>query len=185
MTEDIKKDVQARMAKSIEALKSELARIRTGRAHTGLLDHIAVDYYGTRTPLAQVASVTVSDARNLTVTPWEKSLVGPIERAILESGLGFNPVTTGTTIRIPMPPLTEERRRELGKVARSEGENAKIAIRNIRRDSNTHLKEQVKKKLLSEDEEKRLMEAVQKITDQFIAEIDKLVGAKEHDILEV
>ncbi|MHB8252230.1 MAG: ribosome recycling factor [Acidiferrobacter sp.] len=185
MSDDVKKEVQARMAKSLEALKQELARIRTGRANTALLDHILVDYYGTKSPLSKVANVTVSDARNLVVNPWEKALVAPIERAILESGLGFNPVTTGTTIRIPMPSLTEERRRDLGKVARSEGENAKIAVRNIRRDSNNHLKEQVKKKLLSEDEEKRLVEAVQKTTDQFIAEIDKLVGAKERDILEI
>ena len=185
MSDDVKKEAQARMAKSLEALKSELARIRTGRAHTALLDHILVDYYGTKSPLSKVANVTVSDARNLVVNPWEKALVAPIERAIQESGLGFNPVTTGTTIRIPMPALTEERRRDLGKLARSEGENAKIAIRNIRRDSNNHLKEQVKKKLFSEDEEKRLVEAVQKTTDQFIAEIDKLVSAKERDILEI
>ena len=185
MSDDVKKDVQARMTKSVEALKSELARIRTGRAHTALLDHILVDYYGTKSALSKVANVTVSDARTLVVNPWEKALVAPIERAILESGLGFNPVTMGTTIRIPMPALTEERRRDLGKLARSEGETAKIAVRNVRRDSNNHLKEQVKKKLLSEDEEKRLVEAVQKATDQFIAEIDKLVAAKERDILEI
>ncbi len=185
MSEDLKKDVQARMAKSLEALKAELGRIRTGRANTALLDHIMVDYYGTKTALSKVANVTVADARNLVVNPWEKGVVAAIERAIMESGLGFNPVTTGTTIRIPMPSLTEERRRELGKVARSEGENAKVAVRNIRRDTNNHLKDQVKKKLLSEDEEKRLVEAVQKTTDQFIAEIDKLVGAKERDILEI
>lgn len=185
MSEDIKKDAQARMAKSLEALKSELGRIRTGRAHAGLLDHVMIDYYGTKTPIGKVANVAVGDARNLIVTPWEKNIVSAIERAIMDSGLGFNPVTTGTVIRIPMPPLTEERRRELGKVARSEGENAKIAIRNIRRDSNNHLKDQLKKKLLSEDDEKRLQEAVQKATDQFIAEIDKLVSAKERDILEV
>ncbi len=185
MSEDLKKDVQARMAKSVEALKAELGRIRTGRANAALLDHVMVDYYGTKTALPKVANVTVADARNLVVSPWEKGMVAAIERAILESGLGFNPVTSGMTIRIPMPPLTEERRRDLGKVARSEGENAKIAVRNIRRDTNNHLKDQVKKKLLSEDEEKRLVEAVQKATDQFIAEIDKLVAAKERDILEI
>ncbi len=185
MSDDVKKDVQTRMAKSVDALKGELGRIRTGRAHAGLLDHLTVDYYGTKTPIGKVANVTVGDARTLVVTPWEKNMVSVIERAILESGLGFNPVTTGVVIRIPMPPLTEERRRELGKVARSEGENAKIAVRNIRRDTNNHLKDQLKKKTLSEDEEKRLQDAVQKITDQFIAEIDKLVAAKEHDILEI
>ena len=185
MSDDIKKDVETRMTKSVEALRGELGRIRTGRAHTGLLDHLLVEYYGAKTPIGKVANVTVGDARTLVVSPWEKTMVGPIERAILESGLGFNPVTTGTVIRIPMPPLTEERRRELGKVARSEGENAKIAVRNIRRDTNNHLKDQVKKKLLPEDEEKRLVEFVQKATDQFIAEIDKLVAAKEHDILEI
>ncbi len=185
MSDDIRKDAQARMAKSVEALKGELGRIRTGRAHTGLLDHLTVDYYGTRTPIGKVANVTVGDARTVVVTPWEKNMVSAIERAIMESGLGFNPVTTGMVIRIPMPPLTEERRRDLSKVARSEGENAKIAVRNVRRDTNNHLKEQLKKKTLSEDEEKRLQDAVQKLTDQFIAEIDKLVAAKEHDILEI
>jgi len=185
VSDDVKTEAQTRMGKSIEALKSELARIRTGRAHTALLDHITVDYYGSKSALSKVANVTVGDARTLVVSPWEKALVGPIERAIRESGLGFNPVTMGTTIRIPMPALTEERRRDLGKLARTEGEEAKIAVRNIRRDSNNHLKEQIKKKLLSEDEEKRLVDAVQKITDQFIAEIDKLVAAKEHDILEI
>lgn len=185
MSDDIKKDVETRMTKSVEALRGELGRIRTGRAHTGLLDHLLVEYYGAKTPIGKVANVTVGDARTLVVSPWEKTMVGPIERAILESGLGFNPVTTGTVIRIPMPPLTEERRRELGKVARSEGENAKIAVRNVRRETNTHLKDQLKKKLLSEDEEKRLQDTVQKLTDQFIAEIDKLVAAKERDILEI
>lgn len=185
MSDDIRKEAQVRMAKSLDALKTELARVRTGRAHTGLLDHIMVDYYGTRTSIAKVANVAVADARTLTVTPWEKALVAPIERAIRDAGLGFNPVTTGTVIRIPMPALTEERRRELCKLARAEGESAKIAVRNIRRDSNNQLKDLLKKKLLPEDDEKRLQDAIQKITDQSIADIDRLVAAKEHDVLDI
>lgn len=185
MIEKIKKETEARMSKSIEALKGELTKVRTGRANTALLDHVHVDYYGAKTPLNQVANVAVADARTLTVTPWDRSMVGPVEKAILESGLGLNPVTVGQTMRVPMPPLSEERRRELGKVVHKEGEAAKVAIRNIRRDGNTHLKEAVKKKEISEDEEKRAEEAIQKITDRFIAEVDKLVHAKEQDLLEV
>jgi ribosome recycling factor len=185
MIEQIKKDAEARMAKSIEALKTDLAKIRTGRASTGLLEHVHVDYYGTKMPLNQVANVGVGDARTLVVTPWEKTMVQPIEKAIMESGLGLNPVTSGQTIRVPLPPLTEERRKELGKLVRTEGENAKIAIRNIRRDSNTHLKDLVKKKQISEDDEKRAEEVVQKATDRFIGEVDKLVHAKEQDLMEV
>jgi ribosome recycling factor len=185
MIDKIKKEAEARMGKSIDALKSELTKIRTGRANTALLDHIYVDYYGAKTPLNQVANVTVADARALTVTPWDRGMVSAVEKAILESGLGLNPVTVGQTMRIPMPPLSEERRRELGKVVHKEGEAAKVAIRNIRRDSNTHLKEAVKKKEISEDEEKRAEEAIQKLTDRFIADVDKLIHAKEQDLLEV
>lgn len=185
MIDKIKKEAEARMGKSIDALKSELTKVRTGRANTALLDHVQVDYYGAKTPLNQVANVTVADARTLTVTPWDRGMVAAVEKGILESGLGLNPVTVGQTMRIPMPPLSEERRRELGKVVHKEGEAAKVAIRNIRRDSNTHLKEAVKKKEISEDEEKRAEEAVQKLTDRFIAEVDKLVHAKEQDLLEV
>ncbi len=185
MIEKIKKEAEARMSKSVDALKGELTKVRTGRANTALLDHVHVDYYGAKTPLNQVANVAVADARTLTVTPWDRSMVGAVEKAILESGLGLNPVTVGQTMRVPMPPLSEERRRELGKVVHKEGEAAKVAIRNIRRDSNTHLKEAVKKKEISEDEEKRAEEAIQKITDRFIAEVDKLVHAKEQDLLEV
>lgn len=184
-TDQIKKDAEARMAKSIESLKADLIKIRTGRANTGLLDHIHVDYYGNRTPLNQVANVGVADARTLSVTPWEKNMVSVVEKAILESGLGLNPVTSGQTIRVPLPALTEERRKELGKLVRTEGENAKVAIRNIRRDANTHLKDLVKKKLVSEDEEKRAQDAVQKTTDRFIGEVDKLIGAKEQEIMEI
>ncbi len=185
MADKIKKDTEARMAKSIEALKADLGKVRTGRANTGLLDHIHVDYYGAKTPLSQVANIAVSDARTLTVTPWDKNLVQAIEKAILESDLGLNPATSGTSIRIPLPSLTEERRKELGKLVRAAGENAKIAIRNIRRDSNNHLKELLKKKQISEDDEKRAQDTVQKFTDRFTAEVDKLIAAKEKDLMEI
>lgn len=183
--DEIKRDAEARMAKSLEALRSELSRIRTGRANTALVEHIQVDYYGNKTPLSQAANVTVGDARTLVIMPWDRALVPAIEKAILESNLGLNPVTAGQTIRIPVPPLTEERRRELGKVVRGEGETAKVAIRNIRRDSNNHLKELLKKKEVPEDEEKRAQDVVQKMTDRFIADVDKMVHAKEQDLLEV
>ena len=185
MIENIKKDAEARMVKSIEALKTDLGKIRTGRAQTGLLDHVQVDYYGNKTPLSQVANVGVADARTLTVTPWEKTMVAPIEKAIMESGLGLNPVTSGQTIRVPLPALTEERRRELGKIVRTEGENAKIAIRNVRRDANTQLKELIKKKQVSEDDEKRAQDVVQKFTDRYTAEVDKLVAAKEQEMMAI
>lgn len=185
MIEKIKKDTEMRMAKSIDALKADLGKIRTGRAQTGLLEHVQVEYYGNKTPLNQVANVAVADARTLTVTPWEKNMIAPIEKAIMEAGLGLNPVTSGQTIRVPLPALTEERRRELGKLVRTEGENAKIAIRNVRRDANTQLKELVKKKEASEDEEKRAQDAVQKATDRFIAEVDKLVAAKEQEMMAI
>lgn len=183
--ESIRKDAEKRMGKSIDALRSDLGKIRTGRAHAGLLDHINVDYYGTPTPINQVASVTVSDARTLLVSPWEKNMVKPVEKAIMESDLGLNPATAGQSIRIPLPPLTEERRKELAKLVRSEGENAKIAIRNIRRDGNHHCKELLKKKEISEDDDKRAEDLIQKLTDRFVAEVDTLVTEKEKDIMEI
>ena len=183
--ENIKNDAETRMAKSVETLKSDLGKIRTGRAHPGLLEHIRVDYYGNKSPLSQVANVAVSDARTLTVTPWDKNTVQAVEKAIRESDLGLNPMTAGGVIRVPLPQLTEERRKELSKHVRAEGESAKVAIRNIRRDSNQHLKDALKKKLITEDDDKRSEEAVQKFTDRFISEVDKLVSAKEKDIMQV
>ncbi|MFL6622392.1 MAG: ribosome recycling factor [Sulfurifustis sp.] len=183
--DQIKKDAEARMAKSVEALKADLGKIRTGRAHAGLLDHVRVDYYGTKTPLNQLATISTADARTLTVTPYDKGAMGAIEKAIRESDLGLNPAAAGQTLRVPLPALTEERRRELTKHVHKEGENAKIAIRNVRRDSNQHLKEQLKKKQITEDEDKRAEDAVQKMTDRFIGEVDKLVAAKEKEIMQV
>jgi ribosome recycling factor len=185
MLQDILKDAQARMGKSVDALKLELAKIRTGRAHPSLLDHISVDYYGTSTPIGRAANVTVEDARTLIVTAWDKSMVGPIERAILESDLGLNPVTAGTVMRIPLPPLTQERRRELAKVVKSEAEHAKIAVRNIRRDALADLKELLKEKEIAEDQERKGQEEVQKLTDLHVKRIDELVAAKEQEILAV
>jgi ribosome recycling factor len=185
MLQDIRKDAESRMQKSIDSLRNELSKIRAGRAHPSLLEHIRVDYYGTETPLTQVANVTVQDARTLAVSPWEKDMVGKIERAIMESDLGLNPATSGTLIRVPLPPLTEERRRELGKVVRNEGENAKVAIRNVRRDANNDVKELLKEKEVSEDEARRSEDDIQKITDRFVKEIDEIVKDKEADLLEV
>lgn len=181
----VKKDAESRMIKSVEALKLELAKIRTGRAHPGLLEQVRVDYYGTKTPLNQLANVSVGDARTLTVTPYDKGAMQSVEKAIRDSDLGLNPVSAGQVIRVPLPPLTEERRRELGKHVHKEGENAKVAIRNVRRDSNQHLKELLKKKLITEDEDKRAEDAVQKFTDRYIADIDKLVAAKESEIMQI
>ncbi|WP_322520966.1 ribosome recycling factor [Guyparkeria halophila] len=185
MIDDIVKDARSRMNKSIEALKSELSKIRTGRAHVSVLDHIHVEYYGSQVPLSQVAKLSAEDARTLSVTPWEKDMVGKIEKAIMTSDLGLNPSSAGTVIRIPMPPLTEERRRELGKVVRNEGENAKIAIRNIRRDANNDLKGFLKEKEISEDEERRGQDTVQKVTDERVAEVDQIVADKEKELMEV
>ncbi|MFP4251697.1 MAG: ribosome recycling factor [Guyparkeria sp.] len=185
MIDDIVKDARTRMNKSIEALKGELSKIRTGRAHVSVLDHIHVEYYGSDVPLSQVAKLSAEDARTLTVTPWEKDMVGKIEKAIMTSDLGLNPATAGTVIRIPMPPLTEERRRDLGKVVRHEGENAKIAIRNIRRDANNDLKGFLKEKEISEDEERRGQDIVQKLTDERVAEVDQIVAEKEKELMEV
>jgi ribosome recycling factor len=185
VTEKARKDAEARMAKSIEALRADLEKIRTGRANVGLLDHVTVDYYGARTPLNQVANIGIGDARTLTVMPYDKTMLPAIEKAILESDLGLNPATAGQLIRVPLPMLTEERRKALGKVVRNEGENAKIAIRNVRRDAIHHLKEALKKKEISEDEEKRAQDLVQKATDRYTGEVDKLVAAKEHDLMSV
>ncbi|GAB5100137.1 ribosome recycling factor [Caballeronia sp. LP006] len=182
---DIKKGVDQKMTRSIEAFKADLAKIRTGRAHTGLLDHIQVDYYGSNVPISQVANMTLVDARTIGVQPWEKKMVGVVEKAIRESDLGLNPATQGDLIRVPMPALTEERRRELTKVVKSEGESAKIAVRNLRRDANEQLKKLVKDKEISEDDERRASDDVQKFTDKFVAEIDKLVQTKEAEIMTV
>lgn len=185
MIDDVKKDAAERMAKSVEALSHELAKIRTGRAHPSLLDHITVSYYGTELPIRQVANVTAEDARTLAVTPWEKGMVQAVEKAILQSDLGLNPNTAGTVIRVPLPPLTEERRRDLIKVARHEAEQARVAVRNIRRDANAELKELVKEKLISEDDERRGQELVQRLTDQYVKEVDAVLAAKEQDLLSI
>ncbi|MBK8063172.1 MAG: ribosome recycling factor [Betaproteobacteria bacterium] len=185
MIADLKKTTEQKMKKTLESLKVDLGKVRTGRAHTGLLDHIAVDYYGTPTPLSGVANVTLLDARTIGVTPWEKKLISAIEKAIRESDLGLNPATAGDTIRVPMPALTEERRKELIKVVRSEAENAKVAVRNQRRDANNSLKELLKKKEVSEDEERRAQEEIQKLTDRHIAEVDRLLQQKEAELLAV
>jgi ribosome recycling factor len=185
MIEDIRKDAKTRMAKSIDSLKQELTKLRTGRAHPSLLDHIHVDYYGSELPLNQVASISASDARTLTVQPWEQKMVPVIEKAILTSDLGLNPNTAGTVIRIPMPALTEDRRRDLVKVVRHEGENARVAIRNIRRDANNHLKQLLKDKDITEDEERQAESSIQKLTDQYISQIEELLQHKETELMEV
>ncbi len=184
MLEDIKKDARIRMNKSLEALRRELAKIRTGRAHPSLLEHVQVDYYGSEVPISQAASVSIEDSRTLAVTAWDKTMVGVIEKAILKSDLGLNPVTAGTVIRIPLPPLTEERRVELGKVVHHEGENAKIAIRNIRRDANHHIQELLKEKEISEDDERRSEQEIQQITDAAVKKSDEIVAEKEKELLE-
>ena len=185
MINEIKQDAERRMGKSIEALSNDLAKVRTGRANPSLLDSIKVDYYGAQVPLSQVANISVLDARTLSLSPWEKPMVPVIEKAIMASDLGLNPVTTGELIRIPLPALTEERRKELIKVVRAEGESAKVAIRNIRRDANTSLKELVKEKEISEDEERRAAEAVQKITDKYVKKVDELLQVKEKELIEI
>lgn len=183
--EGIVKDARARMKKSIEAVSEELAKIRTGRANTSLLDHITVEYYGNPTPLNQVATVSVLDARTLSVNPWEKKMVPVVEKAIQEADLGLNPASAGEVIRVPLPALTEERRKEMNKLVRQEGENGKVAIRNIRRDANAHLKELMKNKEIAEDEEKRALDEIQKLTDDSVAKIDEMLAEKEKQILEV
>jgi ribosome recycling factor len=185
MIADVKKSADQKMQKTLEALKVDLGKVRTGRAHTGLLDHIMVDYYGTPTALKQVANLTLPDARTIAVTPYEKRMAPVIEKAIRDSDLGLNPSTTGEMVRVPMPALTEERRKELIKVVKHEAEGAKVAVRNVRRDANTHLKELVKDKKASEDDERRAQDEVQKLTDRYIAEIDKVLHAKEADLMAV
>jgi len=182
---EIRKTAEQKMARTVEALKHDMSKIRTGRAHPGLLDHLHVDYYGSMVPLSQVAQVGLGDARTITVQPWEKKMVAVIEKAIRDSDLGVNPASHGDVIRVPMPPLTEERRRELTKVVRHEGENARVAVRSSRRDAIAHLKEMLKKKEISEDDERRALDEAQKLTDRYVAEIDKLVAEKEKEVLTV
>jgi ribosome recycling factor len=185
MISQIHKDAETKMKKSVESLHNDLTKLRTGRAHISLLEHIKVPYYGTDTPLSQVSTVVITDARTFTVTPYEKSLTSAIEKAIRSSELGLNPVTTGNALRIPLPALTQERRTELTKILRGEVENARVAVRNIRRDANTQLKDQLKKKTISEDEEKSAQDQIQKLTDKFIAEIDKILAGKEQELMQV
>lgn len=185
MLDDVKNTAEQKMHKSLESLKSALQKIRTGRAHTGLLDHVSVEYYGSMVPVSQVASVNLGDAHTINVQPFEKDMIAVVEKVIRDSDLGLNPATNGNVIRVPMPMLTEERRRDLTKIVRSEGENAKVAVRNVRRDANDALKKLVKDKEISEDDERRAQEEVQKLTDQSVAEVDKLLQAKEADLMEV
>ncbi len=185
MINDIKNDASTRMQKSVETLKAELMKLRTGRANASLLDHVKVDYYGSEVPLSQAAQVTVEDARTISITPWDKGMVGPIEKAIMTSDLGLTPNTNGPVIRIIIPPLTEERRRDLGKVVRNEAENARVAIRNVRRDANQSIKDLEKSKTISADDFKRGEAEIQKVTDQFVAEVEKVAAQKEKDLLQL
>jgi ribosome recycling factor len=185
MIDEILKDAEQRMLKSMESMRGEMAKIRTGRASPALIDHLTVDYYGTPTPISQVANISVQDARTLGVQPWEKNMVSVVERAIMEANLGLNPMTAGDLIRIPLPPLTEERRKEMVKVAAAEGESGKIAVRNIRRDANTDFKSLLKEKDITEDQDKQAQDLVQKLTDKFVALIDDVVKEKEVEILTV
>lgn len=185
MINDIKQDAEKRMKKAVESLRVEMSRLRTGRASAALLDHVIVDYYGNPSPLNQVASVTSSDARTLMVTPWEKGMLAAIEKAILNSNLGLNPSSTGAAVRVPMPALTEERRKEMIRVVRGEAEQGRVVIRNIRRDANNHLKDLVKSKEISEDDERRAIEVVQKLTDKYIAEVEVVLTDKEKDLMEI
>ena len=180
---ELKQTAEHKMQKSIESLKHDLAKVRTGRAHTGLLDHVMVDYYGNPVPINQVANVTLLDARTIGVQPWEKPMVGKVEKAIRDSDLGLNPATQGEIIRVPMPALTEERRRDLIKVVHREAENTKIAVRNLRRDAIAHLKEALKKKEVGEDDERRAQDDVQRLTDRYVAEVDRLLAEKEKDLM--
>lgn len=182
---DVKQNAEDRMHKSIETLKADLAKVRTGRAHTGILDHVMVDYYGTPTSITQVANITLVDSRTIGVSPWEKKMMAAVEKAIRDADLGLNPASSGELIRVPMPMLTEERRRELSKVVRTEAENAKVAVRNIRRYANDDLKKMLKDKTISEDDERRAQDDIQKITDKFIAEIDKVLVSKEADLMSI
>ncbi|WP_227814390.1 ribosome recycling factor [Nitrogeniibacter aestuarii] len=185
MIPELKKTTEGKMQRSVDALKTDLAKIRTGRAHTGILDHVEVEYYGSMVPINQVANITLIDARTIGVQPWEKPMAGKVEKAIRDSDLGLNPASVGELIRVPMPALTEERRRDLTKIVKQEGESARVAIRNHRRDANSSLKDAVKDKEISEDDERRAQEDVQKLTDRFIAEIDKLLEQKEQELMQV
>jgi len=182
---ELRKSTDQKMDKSVQAFKTDLAKVRTGRAHTGILDHVAVDYYGTATPIPQVAKVTLLDSRTIGVTPFEKKMTQAVEKAIRDSDLGFNPATSGDTVRVPMPPLTEERRKELIKVVRHEAENARVAVRNLRRDAIHHLKDALKKHEVSENDERRAQDEVQKMTDRHIADIDRLLQEKEKELMAV
>ena len=185
MIAEIRKNAEHKMVRTLETLKNDLQKIRTGRAHTGLLDHVQVDYYGSPVPVNQVANITLVDARTLGVQPWEKNMVGKVEKAIRDSDLGLNPATQGELIRVPMPALTEERRREMNKVVKNEGEGAKVAIRNLRRDAIAHLKDALKKGEIPEDDERRAQDDVQKLTDRYIAEVDKMLAQKEAELMQV
>ncbi|HRM68574.1 MAG TPA: ribosome recycling factor [Thauera phenylacetica] len=185
MIPELKKNAESKMQKSVEALKTDLAKVRTGRAHTGLLDHVMVEYYGSMVPVNQVANITLIDARTIGVQTWEKPMLGKVERAIRDSDLGLNPANMGELLRVPMPALTEERRRDLTKVVRHEGETTKVAIRNLRRDANQQLKDAVKDKEISEDDERRGEDEVQKLTDRYVAEIDKLLAQKEQELMQI
>ncbi len=185
MIADVKKSAEQKMHKSLEALKADLGKVRTGRAHTGILDHVTVDYYGTPTLINQVANINLVDSRTIGVQPWEKNMIGKVEKAIRDSDLGLNPATQGDLIRVPMPPLTEERRKELIKVVKGEAEEAKVAIRNVRRDANATLKDLLKDKTIGEDEERKAQDDIQKLTDRNIAEVDKILHAKEVDLMAV
>ena len=185
MIPELKKTTEQKMQKSLEVLKADLAKVRTGRAHTGLLDHVQVEYYGNPVPINQVANVTLIDSRTIGVQPWEKNMVQKVEKAIRDSDLGLNPANMGEIIRVPMPALTEERRRDLTKVVRHESESAKVAVRNLRRDANQHLKDAVKDKTISEDDERRAVDDIQKLTDKYIAEVDKLLAQKEQELMQI
>ena len=184
MIDDLKKDGEQRMRKSVEALKEEFKRLRTGRAHTGLLEHITVEYYGSRVPISQAATVSVEDARTLLVSPWEKQMVAAVEKAILTSDLGLTPVTAGLAIRVPLPPMTEERRKEMARVVRSETETGRVAVRNIRRDILSDVKDFLKEKLITQDDERRAQDEVQQLTDKYVAKMDGLLNDKEKEIME-
>jgi ribosome recycling factor len=185
MIAELKKNTEQKMLKSLESLKSDLGKVRTGRAHTGILDHIHVEYYGSPVPLSQIANVSLIDARTISVQPWEKSMLAKVEKAIRDADLGLNPSAMGELVRVPMPALTEERRKELIKLVRSEAENSRIAVRNLRRDANNQLKEAVKAKEISEDEERRAQDDIQKLTDRNIAEVDKILTQKEQDLMQI
>jgi len=184
MIKDIKKEAEQRMQRSIEALKEEMKRLRTGRAHTGLLEHVMVEYYGSHVPIKQTANLTVEDARTLVVTPWEKQMVAPVERAIINSGLGLTPISAGTVIRVPLPPMTEERRKDLVKVVRNAAESGRVSVRAVRRDALSDLKDLLKEKLITEDDDRRAQDEIQKLTDRYVSQIDVLLKEKEAEIME-